>query len=385
MRNDGVAQSALKRSGRDRRRIRKRASARLIAAASGAVLLSTATASAQCAFSCGPSPSQVSADSANTAVSTEFALLDLGTHFLHVLGDRGSDRGDVWGNAPNPQGGGASDIRQPPRYRAWAEGYGLWSRTDASTDFAGDRRRAFGGVAGLSAMLAPGFNLGFSVDQGHTKIDVSSLPQRATLDLTQVGLNASWESGPWAVSAALVHGLGDVEATRDTAAGAALASYDARLWGAIAELSFYRGFGTLRVIPKIGLDWMQTETDPYAETGGLDPVAVPGQSSRRTRAYAGLEIGNTWIVDRTFYDLAAYGRFVDIVSQETPVLQVTSASGSATPRVIQGAVESRYGFDTGVMASARLSELARLYIGYEGRFRDNFQAHGGNIGLEVRW
>jgi uncharacterized protein with beta-barrel porin domain len=349
------------------------------------MLMSPATASAQCAFSCGPPPPQISADSANTAVSAEFALLDLGTHFLHVLGDRGSARGDVWGTPPNPQGGGASEAREPPRYRGWAEGYGLWSRTDAKADFAGDRRRAFGGVAGLSATIAPGFNLGLSIDQGHTKVDVSSLPQRATLDLTQVGLNASWESGPWAMSAALVHGFGNVDATRDTAAGTAFASYDARLWGAIAELSYYRGFGTMRVIPKIGLDWVQTETAPYGETGGLDPVAVPGQTSRRTRAYAGLEIGNTWIVDRTFYDLAAYGRFIDIVSQETPLLQVTSASGPATPRVIQGAFESQYGFDAGVMASVRLSELSRLYIGYEGRFRDNFQAHGGNVGVEVRW
>jgi uncharacterized protein with beta-barrel porin domain len=50
-----------------------------------------------------------------------------------------------------------------------------------------------------------------------------------------------------------------------------------------------------------------------------------------------------------------------------------------------GVQESKYGIDTGTMASLRLSPLARLYAVYDGKFRDHFQSHSGTLGVEFRW
>jgi uncharacterized protein with beta-barrel porin domain len=50
-----------------------------------------------------------------------------------------------------------------------------------------------------------------------------------------------------------------------------------------------------------------------------------------------------------------------------------------------GIAEGKYGLDTGVVASLRLSPIARLYATYDGRFRQGFQSNGGTLGLELRW
>ena len=121
----------------------------------------------------------------------------------------------------NPGGGGASASTEDPRYRTWYEGYGISVRTDPQGDFVGDKRKTFGGVAGFGARVAPGVNLGFSVDQSHTDIDVPLALQSATLDLTQIGFNGSVDKGPWTWAFAVVHGFGKVHSSRDTGFGLA--------------------------------------------------------------------------------------------------------------------------------------------------------------------
>ena len=113
-------------------------------------------------------------------------------------------------------GGGASEATDAPRFRTWGEAYGISARTGAQGDFVGDRRQTWGGVARLGARVAPGVNVGVSVDQSRTTIDVPLALQAATLDLTQIGANASVDRGPWTWAIALVHGFGKVNSSRDT-------------------------------------------------------------------------------------------------------------------------------------------------------------------------
>ena len=123
--------------------------------------------------------------------------------------------------------------------------------------------------------------VGISVDHSHTRVSVTDVPQRAGIDLTQIGLNGVYEAGPWTFSAALVHGRAGINSDRDTATGSAVASYDARLWGAITEASYYYGFGTSRIVPKVGADWLRVSIDAFRETGGVDAASVAGQVAAR--------------------------------------------------------------------------------------------------------
>lgn len=339
-------------------------------------------ARAQCAFD--TCPSQVSVTSANGAISSEFTSFDLGSRFLQSLANHASSSFGGGYTLPNPAGGGAGD--QPPRFRSWVESYGLWSSTAAQGDFVGDHRGSIGGVAGLGTNIAPGAWVGVSVDESHTNIDVPGAMQHGIFDLTQLGLNGSYEFGPWTITGAAVRGFGSVGENRDTTTGPAGASFDGDLWGAISELSYYWGLGNTRIVPKIGFDWVRTHTVAYSESGqSLDVASVPDAVSTRARALAGAEIGHSWMVDTTLIDLSGYGRFVDIVSQSNPTLLVTSATGTQSPTLVQGPLEGQYGADAGATLTIRLTPLSRVYLGFESHFRDGYQAYGGTIGGEIKW
>ena len=241
-----------------------------------------------------PTPSRTDIDS---DMSAGAAVTNLGSNFLERLGNQAS-YGFGREFRSNPGGGGASEATDAPRFRTWGEAYGISVRTGPQLDFVGDRRQTWGGVAGLGARVAPGVNVGISVDQSRTAIDVPLALQSATLDLTQFGFNASVDKGPWTWAVALVHGFGKINSSRDTGLGTASAGYNAQIDGALTELSYYWNLDQSRVVPKAALEYVHAATGSFQEVGGLDPVTATGATAERSRILLGAEIGHYWIFDQ---------------------------------------------------------------------------------------
>jgi uncharacterized protein with beta-barrel porin domain len=325
-----------------------------------------------------PIPTPISVNSDMSAGST---VANLGSSFLERLGSQATNGfGSAWRN--NPAGGGASESTDAPLYRTWGEAYGISARTGAQADFVGDNRSTVGGVAGIGARIAPGVNVGFSVDQSRTDIDIPLALQSATLDLTQLGFNASVDKGPWTWAVALVHGFGNINSSRETLLGTASAAYNAQLDGALTELSYYWSTGQSRIVPKAALEYVHVSTGSYQEVGGFDPLTVSGATAERSRILIGAEIGHYWIFDRKILDLSAYGKFVDNFEQD---FSATTVSLGPETIAVQGIGESQYGADAGASASLSLTNAARIYINYDAKFRATMQSHQGTLGLEFKW
>ena len=337
-----------------------------------------ASSPAQAIIVAAPTPIEINSD-----VSAGGAVTNLGSNFLERLGNQATYG---FGNAlrNNPGGGGASETTEAPRFRSWGEAYGISAQTGAQGNFFGDHRQTWGGVAGLGARVMPGFNVGISVDQSHSAIDVPLALQSATLDLTQIGVNASVDKGPWTWAIALVHGFGKINSRRDTAFGGgfATAGYNARIDGGLTELSYYWSVDQSRIVPKAAFEYVSASTGSFQEVGGFAPVAVTGITVERSRILLGAEVGHYWIFDRKIFDLSAYGKFVDNVSQNFGSSTVSLGPQSIT---VQGIGESQYGADAGAAASLSLTNTLRVYANYDGKFRAAMQSHQGTLGIELKW
>jgi uncharacterized protein with beta-barrel porin domain len=323
-----------------------------------------------------PTPTVINSD-----ISAGAAVTNLGSNFLERLGNQATN-GFGRASRNNPGGGGASEATDGPRFRTWGEAYGISARTSAQGDFVGDHRQTWGGVAGVGALVAPGVNVGLSVDQSHTAIDVPLALQSATLDLTQLGVNASVDKGPWTWAIALVHGFGTINSSRDTGFGTAKAGYGAQIDGVLTELSYYWNMDQSRIVPKAAFEYVHASTGSLQEFGGLDPVNATGATVDRSRILLGAEIGHYWIFDQKILDLSAYGKFVDNVSQNFSSITVSLGTDSIT---LQGIGESQYGADAGAAASLNLNNNTRLYINYDGKFRAATQSQQGTVGVEFKW
>lgn len=318
----------------------------------------------------------------NVQFSATAAQFDLSSSFLQRLA-----RQATYGFAmrANSGGGGASESTADPLYRVWGESYGLSSRTGPQGTFVGDRRKTFGGVGGIGATIAPGLNIGFSVDQSRTDINVPLAVQSATLDMTQLGINAAYNNGPWTLAIAAVHGFAQVDSSRATILGAAAANYGGKVDGVLGELNYTYSFGQSRIVPKVALEYVSAVTDRYREFGGFHPATVSEASGERARVLVGAEVGHYWIIGQQAVDVSAYGKFVDNFSQNIGAVQVGLSLPGAQTINGQGIQESMYGADAGASVSYILSNTARLYANYDGKFRDGFTSHQGTLGVELKW
>lgn len=347
-----------------------------------ALLLSCSAQQAQAQVLVPPPPPPPPTPSAPASdLSFGAAITGLGSNFLERLGDQASG-GVSRASRSNPGGAGASEAVDGQPFRTWGEAYGISTKTGAQGSFVGDNRATTGGVAGFGARIAPGVNIGFSVDQSRTGIDVPLAMQSANLDLTQLGFNASVDKGPWTWAVALVHGFGKINSSRDTALGMATAGYNGQIDGALTELSYYWTMDQSRLVPKAALEYVHASTGSFQEMGGLDPVSASGATLERSRMLLGAEIGHYWIVDQKILDLSAYGKFVDNLEQNLSAVTVSLGPESI---LVQGIGESRYGTDAGAALSLSLTNAVRLYLNYDGKFRSALQSHQATMGVEVKW
>ncbi|WP_410052033.1 autotransporter outer membrane beta-barrel domain-containing protein [Bradyrhizobium sp. SZCCHNRI3016] len=323
-----------------------------------------------------PAPGAISSER-----SSGQAVLDLGSSFLERLGTQAT-QGVTRLQRSNPGGGGAPEASGQPRFRTWGETYGVTVRSNAQGDFVGDKRTTWGGVAGIGMRLVPGVNVGLSVDQSRTRVDVPLALQSATLDVTQFGFNASVDQGPWTWAIAIVHGFGGINARRDTSLGAATSVYGAHITGVLSELDYYWSIGESRIVPKLAFEYTRATTAAFQESGGLDPLSVSGTSLERARVLVGAEFGHYFIVDGRVLDVSAYGKLVDNFSQNLGAVTVSLGPQSIT---LQGLGEGRYGADAGAALSLSLNRTSRLYLNYDAKLRSALQSHQGTLGVELKW
>jgi uncharacterized protein with beta-barrel porin domain len=322
--------------------------------------------------------------------SAQASLFDIGSHFQNRLGALSSYR-TAASRGNNPQGGGADLAVDPTydRYRTWFEGYGINTTTDAQGAFLGDRRKMYGGLAGAGMTVTPGVTFGVSVDRNTTDADLPGASGR--IDMTQIGALGSFEKGPWTLGITVIHGFGDVNSSRFDSGGTSTAAYHARLWGTMAELSYYVALpDNWRFVPKLSFDWLRSTTDAFVESGGTNPLSGSAVTATRIRMLVGGEIGrtwlaNTWLAGRQMFDFAVYARLVDNLAQNIDDLIINDTTVITTPQFVTGVRESTLGADAGATFSVKVSQVARLYAVYDGRFRSNLTSHAGTVGAEFRW
>ena len=270
-----------------------------------------------------PTPYRAKSDPTviNSTVSSGAALTNLGSNFLERLGNQSSN-GFNRLQRTNPGGGGASESTEAPRYRTWFEGYGNFTKTGAVGDFVGDSRKTWGGVAGIGARVAPGFNIR-PFDRPEPLRDRYS---------------AGAAIGDDRPDADRLHGLGRQWAVDlGQRGGARLRQHQFaprhRLWPCDRRLQcaarrrpdrdqLLLDQDQGRIVPKAAFEYVRAPTGALQEFGGLDPVP---QQGRRSSAGGSCGRGGRPLLDirQKIFDLSAYGKFVDNVLQNFSEITVS--------------------------------------------------------------
>ena len=293
------------------------------------------------------------------------------------------------GDAAEPCLGDACDAPPPapPRYTAWAQGFGSSYSIDRNVSIGNSRvdMNAGGGATGIEGWLNPNALVGFTMGTASAGYSLTDLLSSGSARSIILGLYGGYTEGPAYVDAALAYGYATFTTNRFIGIGSlselANGAFDGYQYGGRVEGGWRFGFDKNVLTPFAGLTVQAltqsayTETSRNAATGapGVLGLTVQGQTSTSIRSTLGaqFETAITATDDAILRPRLRLGW-----AHEFNVYRTATASLGA---LLPNALVVGAGFDL------ELTRMVRIYGQFDGEFSDNARAFAGTGGVRLVW
>jgi uncharacterized protein with beta-barrel porin domain len=305
------------------------------------------------------------------------------------------------GDAGEPCAGDACDGSSvPPRYRAWAQGFGSSYSIDGNASIGNSRvdMNSGGGATGIDLWLNPNALVGFTMGTTSAGYSLTDLMSSGSARSIVLGLYGGYTQGPAYVDGALGYGYATFTTNRFIGTGSlseiANGAFNGYQYGGRVEGGWRFSFDKNVLTPFGGLTVQAltqsgyTENSRTAATGapGVLGVTVQGQTSTSVRSTFGgqFETAITATDDAILRPRLRLGWAHEFNTNRTATVTLGSVLPNAPFQVTgaQPAPDSLFisaGFDL------ELTHMVRLYGQFDSDLSYNARAFAGTGGLRLVW
>jgi uncharacterized protein with beta-barrel porin domain len=288
----------------------------------------------------------------------------------------------------------------PPRYTAWAQGFGSSYSIDRNVSIGNSRvdMNAGGGATGIEAWLNPNALVGFTLGTASAGYSLTDLLSSGSARSIILGLYGGYTEGPAYVDAALAYGFASFTTNRFIGTGSLSelvnGAFNGSQYGGRVEGGWRFGFDRNVLTPFAGLT-VQALTQPaYTETSGNAATGAPGvlgltvqgETSTSIRSTLGgqFETAITAADDAILRPRLRLGWAHEFNVYRTATVALGSLLPNA-PFTIQGAQPSPDALVVGAGFDLELTRMVRVYGQFDGEFSDTVRAFSGTGGVRLVW
>ena len=219
------------------------------------------------------------------------------------------------------------------------------------------------------------------VGYAYTNTDIDGFMRSTDVDTHTAIVYGEYKPSNWYVNGIATYGWSDYEENKNVAGVGVKADYDVETFGLQAMAGYdmqVNGFG---LTPEAGLRYVHIKQDAYKDSADQK---VSGNDSDILTGVIGAKISKNFELSNgmNIKPEARVAATYDLMNDDVNSV-VTLANGSAYQ--VNGEALDRFGMEFGAGVTAEVNDNVELSLGYEGKFREDYQDHTGLINAKYKF
>ena len=270
-------------------------------------------------------------------------------------------------------GDGSSDAA------VWVQGMFNKSKLDDTSKAKGFDADSNGVALGIEKYINKDVKAG--IGYAYTNTDIDGFMRSTDVDTHTAIVYGEYKPSNWYVNGIATYGWSDYEENKNVAGVGVKADYDVETFGLQAMTGYDMQVNGLGLTPEAGLRYVHIKQDAYKDSA--DQRVSANDSDILTGVIGAkiskdFELSNGMNIKPEARIAATYDLFNDDVNSV-----VTLANGSAY--AVDGEALDRFGMEFGAGVTAEVNAQVELSLGYEGKFREDYQDHTGLLNAKYKF
>ena len=261
----------------------------------------------------------------------------------------------------------------------WVQGLFNKSKLDDTSKAKGFDADSSGIAFGAEKFVTDDTKVG--IGYAYTNTDIDGFMRSTDVDTHTAILYGEYKPSNWYVNGIATYGWSDYEESKSVAGVGVKADYDVETFGLQAMTGYDMNVNGFGFTPEAGLRYVHIKQDAYKDSAdqrvsGNDSDILTGVIGAKVSK--NFELSNGMNIKPEARIAATYDLFNDDVNSI-----VTLANGSAY--AVEGEALDRFGMEFGAGVTAEVNDNVELSLGYEGKFREDYQDHTGLINAKYKF
>jgi len=261
----------------------------------------------------------------------------------------------------------------------WVQGLFNKSKLDDTSKAKGFDADSSGIAFGAEKFVTDDVKVG--VGYAYTNTDIDGFMRSTDVDTHTAILYGEYKPSNWYVNGIATYGWSDYEEKKSVAGVGVKADYDVETFGLQAMTGYdmqVKGFG---LTPEAGLRYVHIKQDAYKDSADQ---RVSGNDSDILTGVIGAKVSKSWELKNgmNIKPEVRVAATYDLMNDDINSV-VTLANGSAY--AVDGEALDRFGMEFGAGVTAEVNDNVELSLGYEGKFREDYQDHTGLINAKYKF
>ena len=265
------------------------------------------------------------------------------------------------------------------RAAMWVQGMFNKSKLDDTSKAKGFDADSAGVAFGAEKFVTDDTKVG--IGYAYTNTDIDGFMRSTDVDTHTAILYGEYKPSNWYVNGIATYGWSDYSEDKSVAGVGVKADYDVETFGLQAMTGYDMNVNGLGFTPEVGLRYVHIKQDAYKDSADQK---VSSNDSDILTGVIGAKVSKSWELSNGMNIkpeariAATYDLFNDDVNSV-----VTLANGSAY--AVEGEALDRFGMEFGAGVTAEVNDNVELSLGYEGKFREDYEDHTGLINAKYKF